>query len=245
MQKLEYDRDEIIRTITQIDRSCGTPSVSREYITVKLTGRKAMFAEPMFRLNKKTYKVPTFSAIRNILQAIYWHPGMNWVPVFCGIRKPIKTMIVSTNGIEGVNKADIDKPIQTDKSRMLCSAEYLVDVEYYIKAYIVTRPKNMESHDDLIKFNEIAKRRIQKGQCFDRPFFGTRECPCDFGPIDPDEWNDPNLFQDITMDLGYMAFDFDYSTEPHTPLLKPMVVQKGKIFYLKGELLQLKGGTSN
>ena len=240
MQKLEYDRDEIIRAITAVDETCGKPSVSREYITVKLFAKRAMFAQPQFRVNKKTYKIPPFSTIRNALQSIYAQPGMNWVPVFCGLRNPIKIETVATNGLQFVDRANPQKPINASSvnQKQLFSTEYLRDVEYYIKAYIVTRPNYMGQNDSLSKFNEIAKRRIEKGQCYENPCLGPKECVTYFAPIDDSEWMDPNLFQDITEDCGYMPFDFKYNNgETHIPMYKHMMVQKGKIFYLNGEVV--------
>lgn len=230
MQKLEYSKDEIVRTIMQVDEAGGIPAVSKDYVTVRLSGKRAMFEEPSCGIDKRTYPIPPFSAVRKILEAIYRNPGMNWVPVFCGIRKPIQ--IVSA------------QPENTKKSAD-GSMEYLLDVEYYIKAYIVSRPNFMQTEDDLMKFNDAARENIRTGQYIEKPFLGTNKCPCKFGTIDPNEWNNPELFQDITMDLGYVTFDFDSSGKNGTPLLKPMIIQKGKVFYLKGEILHPKGGSEN
>ena len=59
------------------------------------------------------------------------------------------------------------------------------------------------------KFQDIIKRRLEKGQCYSMPYFGTREFPAQFRrctelPPCPDELKG-------TRDLGWMLWDLDYS----------------------------------
>ena len=62
------------------------------------------------------------------------------------------------------------------------------------------------------KFQDIVKRRIQRGQFYHQPCFGCREFPAQFRwceelPPCPDE------LKDRTQDLGWMLYDMDY-TDP-------------------------------
>ena len=55
----------------------------------------------------------------------------------------------------------------------------------------------------------MIKRRLEKGQCYSMPYFGTREFPAQFRrctelPPCPDELKG-------TRDLGWMLWDLDYS----------------------------------
>ena len=54
----------------------------------------------------------------------------------------------------------------------------------------------------------MFKRRAERGQCFHRPYLGTREFACDFdwveGPIPASEWRSEH-------DLGYMLHDIQYA----------------------------------
>ena len=59
------------------------------------------------------------------------------------------------------------------------------------------------------KFQDMIKRRLEKGQCYSMPYFGTREFPAQFRrctelPPCPDELKG-------TRDLGWMLWDLDYS----------------------------------
>ena len=59
------------------------------------------------------------------------------------------------------------------------------------------------------KFQDIVRRRIQRGQFYHQPYFGCREFPAQF------QWCEtpppcPNELQG-TRDLGWMLYDMDYS----------------------------------
>lgn len=88
--QFEFKEEDILRLANEIDNRAEYPEIYPDPIVVKFSGDFASFSRPEFRVEKMTYKVPTFSALRNMLQAIYWHPGFNYVPVFCGVRKPIR-----------------------------------------------------------------------------------------------------------------------------------------------------------
>ena len=65
--------------------------------------------------------------------------------------------------------------------------------------------------DNAGKFQDIVKRRIQKGQFYHQPYFGCREFPAQFRwcqalPPCPDGLKG-------TRDLGWMLYDLDY-TDP-------------------------------
>ena len=59
------------------------------------------------------------------------------------------------------------------------------------------------------KFQDIIKRRLERGQCYSMPYFGTREFPAHFRrctelPPCPDVLKG-------TKDLGWMLWDMDFS----------------------------------
>ena len=65
------------------------------------------------------------------------------------------------------------------------------------------------SDDNEGKFLDMFRRRVEKGQCYRRPYLGTREFAAHFGPV-------PQEYEAISgaRDLGWMFYDFDYSTTP-------------------------------
>ncbi len=75
-----------------------------------------------------------------------------------------------------------------------------------------TYARNDESE---AKYSAMFQRRARKGQCFHRPYLGTREFTCDFKLVEKPEFEKPAL--PITQDLGWMLYDMDYS-DPENPI---------------------------
>jgi len=97
----------------------------------------------------------------------------------------------------------------------------LRDVAYVIEAhfeFISAEANNEGKHLDMFK------RRVMKGQCFHRPYFGCREFPVNF------EWCDtiPESPFSGEQDLGFMLYDIDFKNDM-TPLFFRAVMQNGVI----------------
>lgn len=57
------------------------------------------------------------------------------------------------------------------------------------------------------KFQDILRRRLQRGQAYSQPYFGCREFAAHF-----QEWPGGDIPAiDVTQDLGFMLYDMDYS----------------------------------
>ena len=86
----------------------------------------------------------------------------------------------------------------------------LKDVHYVIDAHFDMTDKAAPS-DNPGKFQDIIKRRLERGQCYSMPYFGTREFAAHFArctelPPCPEELLGER-------DLGWMLWDMDY-TDP-------------------------------
>ena len=84
----------------------------------------------------------------------------------------------------------------------------LKHVRYIIEAHFSMTDKASPS-DNPGKFQDIVKRRIQRGQFYSMPYFGTREFPAFFAaakeiPTCPETLKGER-------DFGYMLYDMDYS----------------------------------
>lgn len=146
-------------------------------VSLKVSGRYALFSDPITRVGgeKTSYQVPTYQALKGILESCYWKPSFIWVIDRVRVMKQIKTQ---SKGI---------RPVKYGGGNDLSIYTYLKDVEYQIEAHFEWN----ENRPDLeMDFNEnkhyfIAKRMIKKGGRRD-VFLGTRECqayaePCIFG----------------------------------------------------------------
>lgn len=67
--QFEFKEEDILRLANEIDNRAEYPEIYPDPIVVKFSGDFASFSRPEFRVEKMTYKVPTFSpSIRYILR---------------------------------------------------------------------------------------------------------------------------------------------------------------------------------
>lgn len=74
-----------------------------------------------------------------------------------------------------------------------------------------TRPEDEEDHgpDTEVKYAEMFRRRVAKGQCFHRPYLGIREFAGQFAP--PGERDRP--LTDWSEPLGFMLYDMQFGPD--------------------------------
>lgn len=176
-------------------------------LTVKVSGNLALFTRPEGKVERVSYPVITPSAARGVLEAIFWKPEMRWEILRIKILKAPKFYSIVRNEVATkatINKRTMENPKDyfADDDRQLRHSLMLKDVAYVIEAQIHLQPG---AKDPIEKYRAMFRRRLEKGQCFHRPYLGTRECAAQFSiptvedvPID---WTDT---------LGPMFFDFRY-----------------------------------
>ncbi|MCT8975316.1 type I-C CRISPR-associated protein Cas5c [Clostridium sp. CX1] len=203
-------------------------------VEFKISGRYALFTDPINRIGgeKFTYQVPTYQALKGILESVYWKPTIIWVIDEVRVMKLIKTQ---SQGI---------RPVNFNGGNTLSIYTYLSDVEYQVRAHFewnYNRP-NLEQDRNENKHYFIAKRMINCGGRRDI-FLGTRECqgyvePCKFGEGEGAYDNYGSL------SFGLMFHGFDYPDETGedklTARLWVPVMENGVIEFLKPEECTIK-----
>ena len=189
-------------------------------IKVEVWGDYACFTRPEMKTERVSYDVMTPSSARGILESIYWHPGMKWHIDRIYICSPIRFTNVRRNEIKDtisarkvksiMEKGQGDLYLATSESIQQRAAMVLKDVHYIIDAHFDMTDK-AEHSDNPGKFQDIIKRRLDRGQFYSMPYFGTREFPahfrkCETIPECPEELKG-------THDLGWMLLDMDYSNK--------------------------------
>lgn len=231
---------DIKRLALEIDSAHGDPEIFEYPIIVRFKGRLASFSRPEFKTEKLTYPVPTFSALRNMLQAIYWHPGFNYIPVACGIVNPIEYQSIATNGVKEIKKALAGGHIilRSPSDVLQRTQTYIVNPDYVVVAFLASRPAEMKEGDSFKKFEGIINNRLKKGSCAYQPVLGMRECSANFYPV---KWKelDGDPFINKNEDLGLMVFDFDYSYPDAVkiPLFQKEKIENGVVYYT-GEVIR-------
>ena len=196
-------------------------------VKLEVWGDYACFTRPEMKVERVSYDVMTPSAARGILEAIFWHPGMRYVidrihvlsPIsFTNIRRnEVKSKISASAVYDKMTGGKAELYLNTSDDIQQRAAMVLQNVRYVIEAHFELVPDKMGAGDNVGKFSEMLKRRIEKGQCYHRPYFGCREFPVQFQTWE--EKDIPTAYPNETRDLGFMLFDMDY----HDPQnIRPM-----------------------
>ena len=204
-------------------------------VRVRLWGDYALFSRPEMKVERCSYDVMTPSAARGMLEAIYWHPGMRWVIDKIYVRKPIqftsirrnevKSKVLAGNVLSAINGGGKPLYISSREEIVQRAAILLRDVEYVVEAHFEMTSKAVPG-DNEGKFKDIIMRRLRRGECYHRPYFGCREFPAQFALYEEEEVD--TAYAGTERDLGYMLFDFDYSdTEDIKPMFFRAVMKDG------------------
>lgn len=188
------------------------------------------------KVERVSYDIMTPSAARGLLESIFWHPGLRWHIDRIRVCAPIRFTNVRRNEVKAVASARTARTVMergkgelylvTSENIQQRASLLLQDVHYVIEAHFDMTDRAAPS-DNPGKFQDIMKRRIQKGQFYSQPYFGCREFPahfksCEEVPPCPDE------LAGKTIDLGYMPWDMDYSNpENITPLFFRAALKNG------------------
>ena len=174
--------------------------LDKQVVKVKVTGDFACFTRPDLKVERMTYPCMTPSAARGILDSILWKPEFKWYLRRILVLNPIYFFSVKRNEI---NSKQSRNPIIIEERRAQRNSIVLKDVDYLIEASIYI--EGYSDKNSPTKYVEMFRRRVSKGQCWRRPFLGTREFSAEFS--EPCESDRP--IPD-TIPIGSMLFDIFY-----------------------------------
>lgn len=196
---------------------------------------------PEYQVDKISYPAPTFSALRNAMQSIYWHPGFNIIPVMCLCRNPIIEENIGSNGVDTRKKPEVGDYVWVGKQRMQRTQRFLRNVKYDVAAFIVSRPDATPSDKCLKSYYSELTRHIGDGHTFKTPYMGINECVARFKPVDFTNLH-PEMGNGVTRDIGWMFFDYDYTQVNEkksfapTPMFQLVRMENGLIDFTKGAI---------
>ena len=212
-------------------------------ITLNLFGRYALFSDPITRVGgeKCSYPVPTYQALKGILESCYWKPTFLWIIDDVRIMNPIETQSKGVRPIR-YNNGTNDLSIYT----------YLTNVSYQVRAHFEWnehRPDLAQDRNE-DKHYQIAKRMLERGGRRDI-FLGTRECqgyiePCAFGTGTGAYDHTPSI------PLGLMLHGLTYADEGSSGILQERfwypIMENGIIHFCRPEacpvVRDIKKGTA-
>lgn len=149
----------------------------RNGIEFEVYGSYALFTDPLTKMGgeKLSYQIPTYQALKGIVESIYWKPTLLMVIDEVRVMNAIR---MESKGI---------RPIEYSGGNTLANYTYLRDVRYQVRAHFIFNPYRPDLAFDRNehKHHNIMKRSLEAGGRRDI-FLGTRECqayvePCVFG----------------------------------------------------------------
>ncbi len=196
-----------------------TEYYDKEY-GLEIWGDYACFTRPELKVERVSYDVITPSAARNIFQAIFWKPAIEWEITRIEVVNPIKWLSIRRNEVGAIGAGSANaKPIIATEKRQQKNTLMLRDVKYRIYAKLVYIPpqkrKNEKARkagpdENPKKYQEMFERRASSGQFFTAPYLGTRECSAYFKLLDDNAKGGDDLLKE-TRDFGLMLYDMDFS----------------------------------
>lgn len=187
-------------------------------IVIRVRGDYALFTRPEMKVERVSYDVITPSAVRGVIEAIYWKPAIRWVIDkihvlneirFTNIRRNEVSNKISTSTATQIMKG-AKKPfyLSATDDRQQRAAMVLKNVDYVIDAHFeMTGEAGAE--DTVEKHYNIALRRLRKGQHYHAPYLGTREFGAKVELLE--NGTRPPSALSGEQNLGWMLYDLDFS----------------------------------
>ena len=182
-------------------------------LSVRASGPLACFTRPELKTERVSYEVPTPSAVRGLLEAIFWKPGLRWHIRRIHLLSPIRFVSFKRNEVRTIASRPADAVVRdggeikhyfADDDRAQRHTLALRDVDYLFESYM-TLTERAGPGDNMTKFVDMFERRVAKGQHFHQPYFGCREFVADVSPAN----GAPPPIEE-SKDLGIMLWDLEF-----------------------------------
>ncbi|TNE42145.1 MAG: type I-C CRISPR-associated protein Cas5 [Alphaproteobacteria bacterium] len=205
-------------------------------IKLHVWGDYACFTRPEMKVERVSYDVMTPSAARGVLEAIHWKPAILWVVDAIHVLNPIRFTSIRRNEVGTKIPVNTVKSaikqgntnglgLAVDEHRQQRASTVLVKPAYVIEAHFeLTARAGVE--DTPAKHISMFNRRAAAGQCFHRPYLGTREFAAHFKLIEGEQLTGALPENQRNRDLGWMLHDIDHAND-HTPYFFRAKLEEG------------------
>jgi CRISPR-associated protein Cas5d len=200
---------------------------------VRIRGELACFTRPEFKTERFSYEVITPSAARGVVEAVLWKPAIQWTirrilvlapPRFIALKRNEVTKRASVANAQRAMRSGGPLDYFADEDRAQRNTLALRDVDYAIEAeFHMTMRRGPE--DNPRKFDEMFRRRLEKGQFHMQPYLGCREFPAIVEPYT----GTPPPIEDQTRELGYMLHDLRYGLKGNEPVFFRARMERGVV----------------
>jgi CRISPR-associated protein Cas5d len=189
-------------------------------------GEFALFSRPEMKAERVSYDVPTPSAARGIIEAIYWKPQIRWIidrihvlaPIrFTNIRRNEVAQKIPYRNVTGAMSSGEHISLAIEEQRQQRASLLLRDVDYVFEAHFEVLDFRFEKNGPELpakdcegKHLDVFNRRARTGQFHHAPVFGCREFPAHFSLLEGEVPASPLRGE---QDLGFMLYDIDFKNE--------------------------------
>jgi CRISPR-associated protein Cas5d len=188
--------------------------LSSPTLSLRARGPFAVFTDVAMKAERVTIPVMTPTAAAGLLSAVLWKPAIFWTIERIKVLAPISFTSFRRNEVTSkaptpsaaAMRGEASYPHYfADDDRAQRNTVALRDVDYVIEARF-SLTSLAGSGDNVPKFVDMFRRRVEKGQHFFQPYLGVRECAADVLSAD----GAPPAIDD-TRELGRILWWIEYS----------------------------------
>lgn len=185
-------------------------------VSLRVWGDFACFTRPEMKVERVSYRVPTPSAARGVLEAVYWEPEMYYLIDSITVMKPgtwfsfrrnevgkVISMAEAKSALAGTKMMEPIRAGGGAEDAAQRNMLALTGVEYVFTAEVRLTDKGKASGEKVVKYVEQFRSRAIKGKCAHRPALGVREFAAAFELQE----GKPEVPKPLTEDLGIMLYD--------------------------------------
>lgn len=188
---------------------------SSPVLSLRARGPLAVFTDVAFKAERVTVPVMTPTAARGLLSAVLWKPAIQWQIQRIKVLRPIRFTSFRRNEVNSktpmpaaalVREGGLAPVLVADDDRAQRNTVALRDVDYVVEArFILTNRAG--PGDNVTKFVDMFRRRVEKGQHFIAPYLGCREFAADVLSADgaPPPITENRQLGRILLDIEYGA----------------------------------------
>jgi CRISPR-associated protein Cas5d len=201
---------------------------------VRIRGEYACFTRPEFKTERLSYEILTPSAARGVLEAILWKPAIFWhirrirllspVQFIQFKRNEVNSRVITARAASASRSGGGIDNYFADQDRAQRNTVALRDADYAVDAEMVMTSR-AGSDDNPRKFDEMFRRRLERGQFHMQPYLGCREFPAILDPYT----GDPPPLELESRDLGLMLHDIRYSAKGNEAVFFNARLDKGVV----------------
>lgn len=188
---------------------------TRSHVRALAYGQAGTFTRLDTAAERDTYPMLTPAAAEGILRAVYWHPQMNYRILRIDVLSRVNIYAQRVNELSrhapanGLNISEME-------NRAMRLRRVIDKPAYAIYADVVLHPAFRDG-ENLGKVTGIINRRLQRGQTYQRPYFGIREFPATVLPIGPQLHDEPTPIPEDA-ELGPVPLFYQRLEDPNGPL---------------------------